>query len=84
MITGPKAYVSHMIHVLEKTQTEVYNEFEKKYPQIKMSLKTFERCKPYFVRGVRPKDRENLLLAVTIQRLRLVFESFTKYRRTSC
>ncbi|KAH3813420.1 hypothetical protein DPMN_141876 [Dreissena polymorpha] len=69
-----------MIHVLEKTQTEVYNEFEKKYPHIKMPLKTFERCKPYFLRGARPSDRETSCCRYHTE-IKTVFRSFMKYRR---
>lgn len=45
--TGTKKYTAHMIHVLEKTQLETYNDFKKAHPTIKMSLKTSERCKPF-------------------------------------
>ncbi|VDI61408.1 Hypothetical predicted protein, partial [Mytilus galloprovincialis] len=55
---GPKIYTSHMKHVLEKTQTEVYISFKEKYPDLKISQRLFERLKPYFVVPVRPCDRE--------------------------
>lgn len=55
---GYKTYTSHMIHILEKSQAEVFNDFKKSYPNVKMSLKSFERCKPYFVRAVRCSDRQ--------------------------
>ena len=34
----PKTYVSHPRHILEKTQTEAYLEFKRKYPHVKMGL----------------------------------------------
>ncbi|CAG2251770.1 MAO [Mytilus edulis] len=46
---GPKVYTSHMKHVLEKTQTEVYISFKEKYPDLNISQRLFERLKPYFV-----------------------------------
>ena len=50
---GPKLYSKHMTYVLEKTQTEVYKDFRTANPDIKISQRAFENCKPYFVRPVR-------------------------------
>jgi hypothetical protein len=38
----PKEYISHQIHLLEKTQTEVFLDFKTKYPDLKMSQRLFE------------------------------------------
>jgi hypothetical protein len=54
---GPKLYASHMVQVLEKTQTETYIDFKSAHPDIKMSQRSFESCKPFFVRAVRAQDR---------------------------
>jgi len=43
-------YVRHMVHVLEVTQTEAYLSFKQENPDTKMSQRSFERCKPFFVR----------------------------------
>ena len=43
---GPKLYSSHMVHVLEKTQTDVYLDFVKQYPAINISQRSIENCKP--------------------------------------
>jgi hypothetical protein len=40
-------YVSHAIQVLEKTQTEVYLDFENKYPHINISQRLFESYTPF-------------------------------------
>ena len=44
---GPKIYSSHMTHILEKTQTDVYLDFIGENPSIKIAQRMFERCKPY-------------------------------------
>jgi hypothetical protein len=44
-----KTYVSHPIHVLEKSQTEVYEDFKVKYPDVTIGQRSFESLKPYFV-----------------------------------
>ncbi|CAG2227089.1 unnamed protein product [Mytilus edulis] len=50
---GPREYVSQQIHLLEKTQTEVFLEFKAKYPDFKIS----QRYKPFFVMPVKEKHR---------------------------
>jgi len=54
---GPNIYTSHMIHVLEKSQEEAFKVFKNEHPHVKIGLRTFESCKPYFVRQTRQKDR---------------------------
>jgi hypothetical protein len=34
--TGPKQYVSQAIHILEKTQCEVYKDFKKSHPEVRV------------------------------------------------
>ena len=79
---GPKTYTSHMVHVLEKTQSEVYDDFKQKYPEIKISLRSFENCKPYFVRSVRPTDRQTCCCRYHIE-LNGVFKSCMRFRKTT-
>ncbi|WAR05734.1 hypothetical protein MAR_021103 [Mya arenaria] len=55
--TGPKCYLSHPIHILEKTQTDVYEEFLQTHPSCTISQRAFEKLKPFFVKPVRPKDK---------------------------
>ena len=47
MRTGPKMYISHAIHLLEKTQTEVFLDFQRKHPNVNMSQRMYESCKPF-------------------------------------
>ena len=54
---GPKTYLSHSIHILEKTQTEAYTDFKDLNPDLKISQRTFEKYKPFFVKPVRVKDK---------------------------
>ncbi|XP_052769500.1 uncharacterized protein LOC128209494 [Mya arenaria] len=54
--TGPKCYLSHPIHTLEKTQTDVYEEFLQTHPS-SISQRAFKKLTPFFVKPVRPKDK---------------------------
>lgn len=45
---APKQFSKHTVHILDKTQTEIFNDFKVKYPDISMSQRTFERLKPFF------------------------------------
>jgi len=47
---GPKQFVFHEKQVLEKTQTEVYEEFKAKFPEVRIGQRAFEKCKPFYVR----------------------------------
>ena len=40
----PKIYISHQMHLLEKTQTEVYMQFKQDYPDLKTGQRAFETC----------------------------------------
>ena len=51
-------YASHMIHILEKTHADIYTDFRRENPDIKNFQRSFENCKPFFVRPVRQKDRQ--------------------------
>lgn len=55
---APNVYSKHMVHILEKTQTEVYLDFKRENPNIAIGQRSFEGCKPYYVRQVRQKDRQ--------------------------
>ena len=54
---GPKIYSKHAVYLLEKTQTEIFSSFQEVYPDIKISQRTFERLKPYFIRATIAEDR---------------------------
>lgn len=77
---APHIFVSHMIHVLEKTQTEVYTEFLRDNPEIVMSQSSFERMKPFFVRPVRVQDRNTCCCRYHVE-IQSVFKSCMDKRR---
>ncbi|CAG2208455.1 unnamed protein product [Mytilus edulis] len=77
---GPKTYSSHMTHILEKTQTDVYLDFIGENPSIKIAQRMFERCKPYFVRPVRPKDRQTCCCKYHVE-FKTVFKSCMEFRK---
>ncbi|KAJ8305086.1 hypothetical protein KUTeg_017364 [Tegillarca granosa] len=77
---GPKCYSSHMVSVLEKLQTDVYLEFKKAHSEIKMCQRTFERCKPFYVQPVRPRDRHTCLCRYHVE-AKSVFKSCMNFRK---
>lgn len=77
---GPNNYVSHMVHILEKTQTEVYLDFIREHPSIKISQRSFENCKPFFIRQVRPQDRQTCCCRYHIE-IKSAFKSCMQYRK---
>ena len=81
MRLGPKIYSSHQIQLLEKTQTEAYLEFKTKHPEIKISQRLFENCKPYFVLPVRNKDRCTCCCRQHVE-IRGVFKQCMLFRKT--
>ncbi|CAC5395949.1 unnamed protein product [Mytilus coruscus] len=77
---GPKTYSSHQVYLLEKTQTEVYIDFTAEYPCIKLSQRSFENCKPYFIRQVRPKDRQTCCCRYHVE-TKSAFKSCMNFRK---
>lgn len=73
-------YISHMKYVLEKTQTECYSEFKSQYPEIKISQRLFEKCRPYFVSPARERHRNTCCCRYHTE-IRYVFESCMKFRK---
>ena len=76
---GPKVYACHMVHVLEKTQTEVYKSFKKQNPEIKISQIQFEKYRPFYVRAVREKDRNTCMCRYHVE-MRILFRHIQTYR----
>jgi hypothetical protein len=77
---GPKTYTSHAIHILEKTQTEVFVEFICENPDIKICQRSFENCKPYFVRQARSKDRHTCCCRYHVE-IKSAFKSCMDFRK---
>lgn len=78
---GPKIYASHMIHVMEKSQTEIYQHFRIDNPDVKISQRQFEKYKPFYVRSVREKDRQTCCCRYHIE-ANLVFKSCKQFRQS--
>lgn len=77
---GPNIYVRHMVHLLEKTQTEVYVAFKQAHPDIQISQRSFEKCKPFFVRQPRQADRNTCCCRYCIE-MQLVRQDCMKQRQ---
>ena len=77
---GVKHYSSHAVYVLRKTHTEAFHDFKEKYPDINISQSTFERCKPYFVREARVKDRVTCCCRYHLE-IKTVFKTCMDFRK---
>lgn len=72
--------MSQVIHILEKTQREVYQDFKKSHPEVKVGLRKFESLKPYFVQPVRQRDRETCCCRQHTE-TKMVFKKCMEFRR---
>ena len=81
--TGKKQYIEHAKHVLEKTQTEAFLEFQAQYPEVKIKQRKFESLKPFFVRSAREKDRRSCLCRKHVE-TQIVFKDCMKFRKAVC
>ena len=84
--TGPKQYVEHATLILEKTQTEIYEDFKiyaSQDPALctlkMMTQRTFESLRPYFVRPARPKDRQTCCCRSHVE-IRSLFKATMDFR----
>lgn len=77
---APNVYISHAVHILEVTQTEAYMKFKEQNPEIKMSQRSFERLKPFFVRAVKNSDRSTCMCRYHVE-VNTVFKACMKRRR---
>ena len=78
--TGPKLYASHSIQILEKTQTEAYLIFKEEFPEIRISQRSFESLKPFFVIPVRQKDRMTCCCRICLE-TKMLFKRCMDFRR---
>ena len=81
--TGKKQHIEHAKHVLEKTQTEAFVEFQAQYPEVKIKQRKFESLKPFFMRPAREKDRRSCLCRKHVE-MQIIFKDCMKYRKTVC
>ncbi|MES9884023.1 MAG: hypothetical protein ABW185_24515 [Sedimenticola sp.] len=79
---GKNVYSSHALHVLEKTQTECFLDFKSHYPNIQLSQRTFEKCRPYFVQPAREKHRNTCCCRYHTE-IHYVFKSCMSFRKAN-
>lgn len=77
---GVKQYSKHSEYILENSQTEIYLEFTRSNPNIKIGQRCFERLKPYFVREARTKDRQTCCCRYHVE-AKSLFRTCMDFRR---
>ena len=78
---GPKEYVSHMKHILEKSQTEIYFDFKKENPNLQLSQRAFEQLRSYFVAPCKTNDRRACLCRYHVE-IHLLFNAAMNFRKS--
>lgn len=78
--TGYKTYTSHPTYIMEKTQSEIFEEFKAANSDIKVSQRYFERLRPFFVQQLRPKDRTTCCCRKHVE-ARLLFRKCNDFNR---
>ena len=53
---GRKQYIEHGACILEMTQSQLYSLFQQTHPEIRIGQRSFEACKPWFIRFMRERD----------------------------
>ena len=81
--TGKKEYIEHAKHVLEKTQTEAFLEFQAIHPDVKIKQRKFESLKPFFIRAAKEKDRRSCLCRKHVE-TQIVFKDCLKFWKNAC
>jgi len=77
---GKKEYLRHAKHVLEKTQSEAYQEFKELHPEVTVKQRKFESLKPFFVKQAKERDRKSCLCRKHVE-AKIVFDACVKYRK---
>jgi hypothetical protein len=77
---GTKQYRSHAVQILEQSQSEVYTDFKSLHPDVQISQRSFEKCKPFFIRAAKPKDRIMCCRRYHLE-IKHVFKSCMEFRR---
>ena len=67
---GYKTYLSRPRQILEKTQTEIYNDFIVEHSEVKVSQRCFEKLRP-----ATKKDRMSCLCCIHVE-ANMVFKAF--------
>ena len=77
---GKQQYVHHAKHVLEKSQTEAFLEFQQLHPDVKVKQRKFESLKPFFVKQAKERDRRSCLCRKHVE-TKIVFNACMKFRQ---
>ena len=77
---GYKTYLSRPRQILEKTQTEICNDFIVEHSKVKVSQRCFEKLGPYYVKLATKKDRMSCLCHIHDVEANLVFKAFMRLR----
>ena len=80
---APKVYVQHEKQILEMTQTEVFLAYKRKYPDVKIGQRAFEKCKPCYVTPPRMQDRNLCYCRVHVD-MCMAFKSWMDFRKKNC
>lgn len=80
---GKKQHIEHAKHVLEKTQTEAFLEFQAVHPDVKIKQRKFESLKPFFIRAAKEKDRRSCLCRKHVE-AQIVFKDCMRFRKSVC
>jgi hypothetical protein len=77
---GKKQDIRHPKHVLEKTQTETFLEFQDLHPEVKVKQRKFESLKPFFVRQAKERNRRSCLCRKLVE-TQIVFTACMEFRK---
>lgn len=69
-----------MKYILEVTQAEAYVDFKRCHPNVKVSIRMFEKLKPFFVIQARQRDIESCCCRYHVE-ARYLFKSCMDFRR---
>ena len=80
---GKKQSIEHIIHVLEKMQTEAFLEIQAVHPDVKIKQQKFESLKPFFNHAAKEKDRRSCLCQKHIE-AQIVFKDCMRFHKSVC
>lgn len=80
--TGKSQYTEHAKHILEKSQTEAFLEFQALYPGVKIKQRKFESLKPFFVKAAKERDRKSCLCRKHVE-IKIVLGDCMKFRKAA-
>lgn len=72
---GRKQYIEHGACIIEMTQSQLYSLFQQRHPEISIGQRSFEACKPWFIRFMRERDTCCCRYHVEFQ---LLYDSFRR------